>query len=250
MKRDFPVTDNPEDYVYMSQLLQAFGITKGIEAQRRAKPYNMGTLFWQLNDCWPSVSWSSIDYFGNWKALHYKAKRSFENILISSKVENNILKTWLINDKLEAEKGILLLQIMDFKGYIIWQDSKEIEANLNSNEVKYELDLNSIKFNKRETVLVSKFNNKTSYFYFVKPKYLKLIQLEIQKKITQNNDGFSIELSSETLQKDVFLYTKVKGHFLDNFFNLLPNETVTIQFKTKEKELNDLRLKSFNTFIR
>ena len=160
------------------------------------------------------------------------------------------MKTWLINDKLEAEKGILLLQIMDFKGYIIWQDSKEIEANLNSNEVKYELDLNSIQFNQRETVLVSKFNNKTSYFYFVKPKYLKLFQEEIQKKITQNKDGFSIELSSETLQKDVFLHTKVKGHFLDNFFNLLPNETVTIQFKTKEKELNDLRLKSFNTFIR
>ena len=105
MKRDFPVPDNAEDYVYMSQVLQAYGITKGIEAQRRAKPYNMGTLFWQLNDCWPSVSWSSIDYFGNWKALHYKVKRSFENVLISSKIKKDILKTWIVNDGLNSEEG-------------------------------------------------------------------------------------------------------------------------------------------------
>src|SRR5690606_36520348 len=86
MARDYLVPNNPEDYVYISQLLQAYGITKGIEAQRRAKPYNMGTLYWQLNDCWPAISWSSIDFSVNWKALHYKAKRSFENVLISSEV--------------------------------------------------------------------------------------------------------------------------------------------------------------------
>ena len=61
MERDYPVPQNDEDYVYLSQLVQANGIVMGIEAQRRAKPYNMGTLYWQLNDCWPAVSWSSID---------------------------------------------------------------------------------------------------------------------------------------------------------------------------------------------
>ena len=64
MKRDYPETFNDRDYVYLSQLTQAKGITMGIEAHRRAKPYNMGTLYWQLNDCWPVVSWSSIDHFG------------------------------------------------------------------------------------------------------------------------------------------------------------------------------------------
>ena len=49
-----------------------------------AKPYNMGTLYWQLNDCWPAVSWSSIDGLGNWKALQYQAKKAFENIIIST----------------------------------------------------------------------------------------------------------------------------------------------------------------------
>ena len=68
MERDFPIPSKGADYVYMSQVLQAYGMTKGIYAHRRAKPYNMGTLYWQLNDCWPAVSWSSIDGLGNWKA--------------------------------------------------------------------------------------------------------------------------------------------------------------------------------------
>ena len=250
MKRDFPVPDHAEDYVYMSQVLQAYGIAKGIEAQRRAKPYNMGTLFWQLNDCWPSISWSSIDYFGNWKALHYKAKRSFENVLISSKIENDILKTWIVNDELKSEEGLLDLKLIDFNGNTIWQDSKPIKVDSNSSELKYELDLKSIKVNKNEAVLISKFNNQTSYFYLVKPKVLKLQQAGITKKITKTKDGFNIELSSKTLQKDVFLYTESKGHFSDNFFDLLPNESIMIHFKTASKNFNDLGLKTFNTFIR
>ena len=250
MERDFPVPDNAEDYVYMSQLVQAYGIIKGVEAQRRAKPYNMGTLYWQLNDCWPAVSWSSTDYFGNWKALHYKAKRSFKDILISSKVENDVLKTWIVNDNIKSETGILSLQLIDFEGNVIWKDSNEIEAESNISDVKYQLDLNTIDFNKNGAVLISQFKNETSYFYFVIPKRLKLNQEDIQKKITKAVNGFNIELSSKILQKDVFLFSNSKGHFSDNFFDLLPNKSVTIHFQTKSKSLDDLQLQSFNNFIR
>ena len=116
MARDFPVPTQAEDYVYMSQVLQAYGITKGLEAQRRAKPYNMGTLYWQLNDCWPSVSWSSIDFFGNWKALHYKTKKVFENVLVSSKIEDSTLKTFVITDSLKVVTDTIYLKIIDFSG--------------------------------------------------------------------------------------------------------------------------------------
>jgi beta-mannosidase len=250
MKRDFPVPESPEDYVYMSQLLQAYGITKGIEAQRRAKPYNMGTLYWQLNDCWPAVSWSSIDYLGNWKALHYKAKRSFEDVLISSDIENDILKTWIVNDNLESEKGKLSMQLIDFDGVVIWEDSKDVSVDANSSEIKYALELSKIEFNKNDVVLVSSFNDKTSYFYFVKPKDLSLKLSEIETVITKIQDGFQIDLSSKILQKDVFLSTKEKGHFSDNFFDFSPNETITIHFKTEALKLSDLQLKSFNNLIR
>jgi beta-mannosidase len=250
MERDFPIPDNAEDYVYMSQLLQAYGVTKGIEAQRRAKPYNMGTLFWQLNDCWPAVSWSSIDYFGNWKAQHYKAKQSFENLLISSKIENDILKTWIVNDGLDAHEDILYLKLIDFNGHTIWQDDKTVTVDSNSSAIKYELDLSAIAFHKNAIVLISKFKTESSYFYFVKPKKLKLNEGGIENKITKIKHGFTIELSSKTLQKDVFLFSKTKGHFSDNFFDLLPNTSVTIQFKTESEILDDLQLKSFNNFIR
>ncbi|MFK8060515.1 MAG: glycoside hydrolase family 2 TIM barrel-domain containing protein [Polaribacter sp.] len=128
MARDYKTPTNDEDYAYVSQLLQAKGIVMGIEAHRRAKPYNMGTLYWQLNDCWPAISWSSIDYFGNWKALQYKAKNAFKNVLISSKVENNAVKTFIINDTFENFNGTLKLKAIDFYGKEIWTTSKEIEV--------------------------------------------------------------------------------------------------------------------------
>ena len=67
-----------EDYCYVSQLLQAWGTGYGILQHLTAQPHCMGTLYWQLNDCWPVASWSSIDYYGNWKALHYRAKMLFD----------------------------------------------------------------------------------------------------------------------------------------------------------------------------
>ncbi|MFD2822243.1 glycoside hydrolase family 2 protein [Lacinutrix iliipiscaria] len=249
MARDFPVPNNAEDYVYVSQLLQAYGISKGIEAQRRKKPYNMGTLYWQLNDCWPSVSWSSIDFFGNWKALHYQAKHSFEDVLISSEVENDIMKVFVVNDDLKPYSDTLQLQIIDFNGKEILNISESIQVDSNSSRVQYELNLNTLQFNKNEVVIVLKFGDSESHFYLVKPKDLQLKQAEIQKKVTQIESGFQIELSSETLQKNVFLFCNEKGHFSDNYFDLLPNKTKTIQFNTKSKSLNNLQLKTLNSLL-
>ena len=65
------------DYCYLSQLLQAWGVGYGIFQHLKQQPHCMGTLYWQLNDSWPVASWSSIDYYGNWKALHYRAKELF-----------------------------------------------------------------------------------------------------------------------------------------------------------------------------
>ena len=174
MQRDFPVPTHPEDYVYMSQLLQAYGITKGIEAQRRAKPHNMGTLYWQLNDCWPSVSWSSIDFMGNWKALHYKAKSSFENILVSNTIEVEVIETYLVNDGFENAKGSLELEIRTFNNDSIWSFSKDIAVAPFSKDKKYRINFDGLEFNKNKAYLVTKFSGKTTIDFFVKPKDLKL----------------------------------------------------------------------------
>ena len=249
MLRDFPVPSLEEDYIYMSQLVQAYGITKGIEAQRRAKPYNMGTLFWQLNDCWPSISWSSIDFFGNWKALHYKVKKVFKNILVSSRVEGNLLKTFVINDRLNSVPLELKLELIDFEGNKLWDNFKNIDCGGISNTQINSLNLNQLNFDHTNAIFVVSNTTNRWLHYFTNPKNLKLHKEEINKQIIKTSSGFTILLSSSTLQKDVFLYTQNKGHFSDNFLDLLPNETIKIHFKTTSETLEDLSIKTLNQFL-
>ena len=70
----------PKDFssfIMLSQIMAGEAIKVAVESHRISMPYCMGSLYWQLNDCWPGASWSSLDYFGNWKALHYYAKKFF-----------------------------------------------------------------------------------------------------------------------------------------------------------------------------
>ena len=245
MERDYPVPTNDEDYVYVSQLLQSYGMTMGFEAQRRAMPYNMGTLYWQLNDCWPVASWSGIDSYGNWKALHYDTKKAFEDVLISSRMQNDTINTFIINDKLKDLKGSLDLKLMDFNGNTLWSASKDITVKANKSEQFYKLPVKE--FKKSEVVLVANFKEASSLFYLDKPKNLQLKKAAIKKTITKSKNGFTIELHSSTLQKDLFLFTNQKGFFSDNYFDLLPNKKVIIEFKTEVKTLDDLRFKTLNS---
>ena len=98
-------------------------------------------------------------------------------------------------------------------------------------------------------VLVINSENKTWIDYFSKPNSLKLQNSEVDTEIVKTKTGFNIELSSATLQKDVFLYANVKGHFSDNFFDLLPNKKVVISFETEAENLEDLKIKTLNQFI-
>ncbi|MBO6606812.1 beta-mannosidase [Psychroserpens sp.] len=249
MSRDYPVPTNAEDHVYVSQLLQAYGMTKGIEAHRRAKPYNMGTLYWQLNDCWPVVSWSSIDFFGNWKALHYKAKKSFYNTIVSTKRTNSTLEFHIINDELKEIEDQLNISVIDFDGKEVWNAATSVLAPANSSEVYYSLSLENPDLDKRSIVIMSTFNDQTRLTYLVRPKDLNLKEGAIDYDINKTETGFDITLQSTTLQKDVFLDTKAKGHFSDNYFDLIPNESVTISFTSKNETLDDLRVRSLNRLI-
>ena len=76
-----------EEFVYFSQLTQAKAVSIAISAHRLSSPICMGTIFWQLNDCWPAPTWSSIDYYGNWKALQYQAKEDYNDVTILQKTD-------------------------------------------------------------------------------------------------------------------------------------------------------------------
>jgi len=246
MERDYKVPTDFIKYNYVSQLLQARGMQIAIEAHRRAKPYNMGTLYWQLNDCWPVVSWSSIDYLGNWKALHYKVKRSFENQMILAEEKDGILNFYAINDGLENFEDVQLeFEVNNFKGenfltavsnqkqklvQIVKFSSSSI-AELIGDSDKNELYLNLILRGKDQKIIAE------SNYFFAKPKDLKLTKPNIQiKKISSTE----IEVSTDVLAKDVYLIGD--AHFSDNFFDLLPKTSRRIKLSKPSKNIEVMSL--------
>lgn len=246
MERDFPVPEKVEDYVYVSQLLQAYGISKGIEAHRRSRPNTMGSLYWQLNDCWPAVSWSSIDFFGNWKALHYQAKRSFKNVLITSDLKNDTLQVYIVNDDLKEYQGNLEIEVIDFEGNKLQEYSKKITVEPNSSVIHFKIPVKGYEIVANQIVFIAKFNNEQSLFYLTKPKGLILPKSDLNYEIAKVKEGYEIILSSSVLQKNVFLHSNLDGHFSDNFFDLLPGIPIKVLFKTKSTQNFQFYLKKLN----
>lgn len=238
MERDYVVPKDFEDYAYVSQLLQARGMKIAIEAHRRAKPYCMGTLFWQLNDCWPVTSWSSLDYYGNWKAFHYQAKRSFENLLFSIEEEKDSYRIYIVNDDLNQYSGELVIDLIDFNGTKLWNEKIIFIASENSSKVHFEISKKDfLAFNLKQAVLSVSFPSLEKIYsrhYFFKPKDLQLAKPNIQIKVL---DKLTIEISSDVLAKDVFLSSENQVFFEDNYFDLLPNEKRIIKLSKAAKEI-------------
>lgn len=110
MGQTFRYPESFADVIYVSQLLQAEAIKYGVEHWRRNRGRCMGAIYWQLNDCWPVVSWASIDYFGRWKALHYYAKRFFAPVMLSCEEEGTLTQLSNVNEQppIRVEKSARL----------------------------------------------------------------------------------------------------------------------------------------------
>lgn len=240
LKRDYKIPTDFVQYNYLSQLLQARGMQIAIEAHRRAKPYNMGTLYWQLNDCWPVVSWSSIDYLGNWKAFHYQVKRSFEPVLVSIAETDKSYDVYLISDLLKELKADINFQLIDFKGKVLWKanQSDNIKADV-SKKIRSINKSELAQFDLSKAVLKISAEKDTTFeklFFFNKPKDVKLSKPEITiRKISSTE----IEVSTDILAKDVYLIGDT--HFSDNFFDLLPGTSKRI---TLSKPLGKIEVMS------
>lgn len=240
LKRDYKIPTDFVQYNYLSQLLQAKGMQIAIEAHRRAKPYNMGTLYWQLNDCWPVVSWSSIDYLGNWKAFHYQVKRSFEPVLVSIAETDKSYDVYLVSDLLKELKADINFQLIDFKGKVLWKanQSDNIKADV-SKKIRSINKSELAQFDLSKAVLKISAEKDTTFeklFFFNKPKDVKLSKPEITiRKISSTE----IEVSTDILAKDVYLIGDT--HFSDNFFDLLPGTSKRI---TLSKPLEKIEVMS------
>lgn len=139
MERRFQPLDNFESEVWVSQFHQAWIIRTGVEHWRRSMPRCMGALYWQLNDSWPVISWSSIDWFGRWKALHYAAKRFFAPVLVSA-IDNTI---HLTNERTQTANGTLRWILTDTAGAVLKQNELSVSVAPLTSAVVAEADTDS-----------------------------------------------------------------------------------------------------------
>lgn len=229
MKRDYKIPSDFVQYNYVSQLLQARGMQIGIEAHRRNTPYNMGTLIWQLNDCWPVTSWSGVDYLGNWKAMQYQTKRSFQDQVLLAYEEGKTISFHAVNDELKTFSDLHLeLKLYDFKGKELKTIHKNYPEAQLGNHLKLETFLTKDILGKNAAnkvflKAVLKGPNQEiiteGIHFFAKPKDLKLSQPKITVRKISDSE---FEISTDILVKDLYLTND--AHFSDNFFNLLPGE--------------------------
>ena len=239
MERDYVVPEKFEDFVYIGLVLQGHGMRHGMEAHRRNRPYCMGTLYWQLNDSLPVVSWSSIDYYGNWKALHYQAKRAFAPLLVNAIQEGDSLSVYLISDLLEKQSQLTLeMKVIDFNGKTLDKEvvrAVEVPANVSYCIFRKPLSEWVTSEHRKNSFLLLALKDKTGkkiaeeVYFFNKTKDLELPRSNVSMKVKQSDGKCEVTLSSSKLAKDVFIQIPVQGaRFSDNFFDLLPGENKKI----------------------
>jgi beta-mannosidase len=233
-----------ESYLYVSQVMQAEGVRLAMEAHRRAMPYCMGSLYWQINDCWPVASWSSIDYFGRWKALHYTARRTFAPVIISAVVKENETLFYIVSDRREPITATLEIVVLDFGGKEVSRRTQPVTVAPNTSELHLTLTKEQLARGQDDAqlVMVSRLKDGKGIIaedlkYFRLPKDLKLSPPEIMTKIIKSKGGCSIELSCRSFARSVMLVCgDDEGFFSDNHFDLLPGETKRVEYRTSLDE--------------
>ncbi|MBM7603971.1 beta-mannosidase [Metabacillus crassostreae] len=234
----------PKDFdslLYASQLLQAEAIKYGVEHWRRNRGRCMGSLYWQLNDCWPVASWSSLDYFGRWKALHYFAKKFYSPILMSLREEGSDIEIHLTNDSLSVVDARIEWKLRKNNSEILTQGVVQTEVNNLTAKRCERLSLGGFltEEDKRNTYLeCTLFINgeqiTVTTLLFVKPKHFSFLNPELTLDVNETADTFDINISSKAFAKYIELDLKSADcKYNDNYFDLSAGETRTITVKKK-----------------
>ncbi len=258
--KDYPEPKDFQSFLYVSQVLQAEGIKIGAEHFRRSRPETMGSIFWQLNDCWPVASWSSIDYYGRWKALQYYARRFYAPILVSPHMEDGSLKVYIVSDKTAAQPATLRVRLMDFDGKVLLEYRHIVNIDPLGSKVYLDWPLKKLAdAGAADTSHVfvvtyvggvdAEISHNITYLAPTKEIYLKpaVLKTDIspgglqlvgekhpvwaasqQKSVTANNE-YEIEVSSPTLARSVYLtFGDLDVDLSDNYFDIIPGEPMKI----------------------
>ena len=246
----------PKDFkslLYVTQILQGMAIKSGVDHWRRNRGRCMGTLYWQINDNWPVASWSSIDYYGRWKALHYMAARFYAPVAVSIRRAQNSISVWLENETFEVRSCEVLLRIrsLDFAIKKEWTANGDVLAlsakELVSCELGQEfLDKDNL-FIEAEVVLEDG-TILTDTETVVPFKHMDLQVPHFTTSVSEQEDCFEIVIQSDTFAPFVEMdFEDADVIFSDNFFTISNERPITIRLDKQDirqgafKDTEDLK---------
>ena len=227
-----------ERVLYASQLLQAEAMRAGVEHWRRYRGRCMGAIYWQLNDCWPVASWASIDSFGRWKQLHYKAKKFFSPVLVSCERKAFSVRVNVVNDQLTCLRGKLESWVIDPQGKRLASDACPVEipaltaAWVQTRTIQPH---DSCLHPEDRMAMIMRLWDENGCCVsencelFTAPKYFEFAPPAIQWNARQIGDDCQLELTCAAFAWGVWLdLQEADCLFSDNSFFLLPGETKTV----------------------
>ncbi len=234
MLREYNEPKDFASFVYLSQVQQAEAIKVGAENFRRSRPRTMGSLYWQLNDCWPVASWSSIDYYGRWKALHYYARRFYSPVLVSPYIHDGTVDTYVVSDLQKGQPATLHVSVMNFDGKVLSEKDTPITLAPLSSHLVSSVPVAALLNGADPHTVFAQYEIRaggqtlsSNQLYFDVTKSLALPV----PKIEASWSGDKLTLSSATLARDVFVsFPGANVSLSDNYITLLPGrpQTVTV----------------------
>ena len=235
---------NFEDFVYIGLVMQGNGMEESVEAMRRGRPYCMGALYWQINDDWPVVSWSSIDYYGNWKAQHYRMRDVFAPLALGVKFKDNQLNYYTLSDYLNDHNNLTIrIQVIDFKKGVLKELKEKVSAKANASEIIKTIDVAGLiaEQDKANTMIHAQLIDSkgkvisTKDYFFYWPNKLNLPETVVKTSVKYADGKYTVTLRSNALAKDVFVEIPIQGaRFSDNFIDLLPGQEQVIEITSPE----------------
>ncbi len=253
MLREYREPKNFESYVYLSQVQQAEIIKIGAEHLRRQRPRVMGSLYWQLNDCWPVASWASIDYYGRWKALQYYAKKFYDDVIVSPFAHDGKIDVYVVSDKLQPLTGTVHTRLLDFSGKVLAEQTKDVQIAPQSSAITLTLDrkdfLGAANADPAKSFLVfdldvaGKRVSRNLQFFGAMHDLDLPVAPKIDATIAKSADGagYTVTLQSRVLARSAYLcFGDNDAQFSDNYIDLLPGEPVTLSV-TSPASLDQLK---------
>jgi beta-mannosidase len=241
MLREYREPRDFESFLYVSQVLQAEAIKVGAEHLRRQRPRTMGSLYWQLNDCWPVASWASIDYYGHWKALQYYARRFYDDLLLSPWEDNNTVSVYVVSDRLQPTAAELRVRVIDFQGKTLLEKTQaitvpELSSKVYATFARQELLAGADAQHAFAVFDLMKDNKVVSrnLHLFDRTRNLALPVPAIQADWSGRAGAYTLQLQSPVLARHVYVsFGDNEVEVSDNYFDLLPGEAVTLRLKSK-----------------